>query len=92
MGDSMAENDRTVEFLPLSSTGPTPEDDDMFSIHCPVHGGSGDGSRVLLSERRIRAIEPVEAGLRVRYECWCGHPGAYVTGRRSMVGRHRPTM
>jgi hypothetical protein len=48
----------------------------MFSIHCPVHG-----SEVLLSERRIRGIDRTEAGLRVRYECWCGHRGAFASGR-----------
>ena len=49
----------------------------MFSIQCPTHG-----SEVLLTERRIRGIEPTAAGMRVRYECWCGHRGSFATGRR----------
>lgn len=40
----------------------------MFDVHCIAHGG-----RVLLTARRILAIEGVGPTLSVRYRCWCGH-------------------
>ena len=59
----------------------------MFTVQCPQHGCD-----VLLSEKRIRALRPTERGLRVEWECWCGHVGSFVTGRPPMVGRHRPAV
>ncbi len=64
----------------------------MFSVQCPDHG-----SEVLLSERRIRSIVPTAAGLRMEWECWCGHRGTTLTGRpvpavAPMVGQLRPAM
>lgn len=60
----------------------------MFSVECPEHG-----CEVLLSERRIRALVPTGDGLRVDYECWCGHYGSFLTGRPpAMVGRNRPAV
>lgn len=58
----------------------------MFSVHCPTHG-----TEVLLSERRIEAITPVEAGQELRWRCWCGTVGTTVVPRL-MVGRYRPAM
>ena len=84
MTDSLAENERRVEILPLAGARPNPEDEDMFSVHCPTHE-----SEVLLSERRIRALRPTTAGLEIDYECWCGTRGSMRTGR-AMAGRHRP--
>ncbi|HEX6419108.1 MAG TPA: hypothetical protein VFZ77_11450 [Acidimicrobiales bacterium] len=48
----------------------------MLTVHCPRHG-----REVLLSARRITAIEPAGGALRVRWVCWCGHRGAHLTGR-----------
>ena len=48
----------------------------MFSVHCPRHG-----TRVLLSERRIEGIDPVDDGLVVRWRCRCGQDGQFHTGR-----------
>ena len=83
----MAENDRTVEFLPLGEHQTATEDDDMFTIQCPEHG-----CEVLLSESRIRALRLREEGITVDYECWCGHRGSFDSGRPVMVGRHRPAV
>jgi hypothetical protein len=83
----MAETDRRVEFLPLVGAPARQEDDDMFTVKCPDHGCD-----VLLSEKRIRALHPIDRGLRVQWECWCGHVGSFVTGRALMVGRNRPAV
>ena len=84
----MAENDRTVEFLPLGTAATAAEDDDMFTIKCPEHG-----CEVLLSESRIRGLKLGDDGITVEYECWCGHRGAFASGRPPvMVGRHRPAV
>ena len=80
----MAETERTVEILPLVTDSSWPEDDDMFTVHCPDHG-----CEVLLSEKRIRALVPVPTGLLAEWECWCGYRGSFVTGRPSKLGRHR---
>lgn len=87
MGSSMAENERRVEFLPLVAGSDQAEDDDMFTIQCPEHG-----CEVLLSEKRIRALVRAPEGLRVEWECWCGHRGLFTTGRPPMVGRSRPAV
>ena len=49
----------------------------MFSVQCPQHG-----SEVLLPERRIESLRNTLAGIEVRYVCYCGHRGAFTTGRR----------
>lgn len=48
----------------------------MFAVHCPRHG-----SRVLLDDRRILAIDNAARGVTVRWVCWCGYVGAHRTGR-----------
>jgi hypothetical protein len=50
----------------------------MFSVHCPRHG-----SRVLLSERRIRAMDNTPDGIVVELECHDGARLRIVTGRRA---------
>lgn len=50
----------------------------MFVIDCPTHG-----SRVLLSERRVRALANTERGVLVVVECWCGTHVRLRTGARS---------
>ncbi|WP_219413226.1 hypothetical protein [Pseudonocardia nigra] len=50
----------------------------MFLVHCPRHG-----SRVLLSERRIRALHNTPEGIVVEVEC---HDGERI---RVVTGRHR---
>lgn len=63
----------------------------MFSVDCSRHG-----TEVLLTERRIRAIVPVEGGSELHWTCWCGTEGATfvarVTAAEHMVGRHRPAV
>ena len=59
----------------------------MFSVHCPTHG-----TEVLLSERRIEAVESVAGGHLLRWRCWCGTTGETFVARTSMVGRHRPAV
>ena len=49
----------------------------MFSVHCPRHG-----TEVLLGERRIDSIRNSAAGIEVRWVCYCGHEGSFLTGRR----------
>jgi hypothetical protein len=49
----------------------------MFSVHCPRHG-----SEVLLPERRIESLHNTVAGIEVRWVCYCGHHGSFMTGRR----------
>ena len=50
----------------------------MFSIQCPRHG-----SEVLLSESRIESLRNSVAGIEVRWICYCGHRGSFITGRRA---------
>jgi hypothetical protein len=79
--------ERTVDFLPLSGGRQRQEDDDMFSVHCPTHG-----TEVLLSERRIEAIEPTQSGHLLPWRCWCDTVGTTFVPRATaeqMVGRHR---
>ncbi len=49
----------------------------MFVIDCPAHG-----SRVLLSERRIRNLRNTDSGVQLDLECYCGHVERIHTGRR----------
>lgn len=50
----------------------------MFAVHCPRHG-----SRVLLSERRIRALHHTDNGIVIEAECYDGERVFVVTGRRA---------
>lgn len=88
-GTSMAETERSVDFLPLVDPARNAEDEAMFSVHCPAHG-----CEVLLSERRIERLVEVDEGIRVEWICWCGEKGSFVTGRPrpAMAGRHRPAV
>ncbi|WP_327001900.1 hypothetical protein OHA72_43265 [Dactylosporangium sp. NBC_01737] len=54
----------------------------MFVIDCPAHG-----SRVLLSERRIRNLRNTDAGVLLDVECYCGHIEKIRTGRRHTTAR-----
>jgi hypothetical protein len=88
MVDSMAGSERSGDFLPLVGVTGRQEDRPMFTVHCPTHGGD-----VLLTERRIDALESSPAGHRLRWRCWCGTAGTTFVGRTrgpGMVGRHRP--
>ena len=53
----------------------------MFVIDCPAHG-----SRVLLSERRIRNLRNTDAGVLLDVECYCGHIQRIRTGRAPRPG------
>ena len=48
----------------------------MFSVQCPQHGGE-----VLLPERRIESLRNTMSGIEVRWVCYCGHRGSFMTGR-----------
>lgn len=48
----------------------------MFAVHCPRHG-----ARVLLSERRIRAVHNTGEGIVLEVECYDGQRIQLVTGR-----------
>jgi hypothetical protein len=48
----------------------------MFAVHCPRHG-----TRVLLTERRIRAVHNTDSGIVVEAECYDGERLFVVTGR-----------
>ena len=48
----------------------------MFAVHCPRHG-----TRVLLTERRIRVLHNTEAGIVIEAECYDGERVFVVTGR-----------
>jgi hypothetical protein len=48
----------------------------MFSVYCPRHG-----TEVLLSESRISGLDNTGGDITVRWTCWCGHAGAFHTGR-----------
>lgn len=50
----------------------------MFAAHCPRHG-----SRVLLSERQIRALHTTDGGIVIEAECDDGERIFVVTGRRA---------
>ncbi|MGH9137778.1 MAG: hypothetical protein ACRD0G_12125 [Acidimicrobiales bacterium] len=52
----------------------------MFTVFCPHHQAD-----VLLSERRIQALENGDDGIRVHWECSCGTRGSYLTGRKARV-------
>ena len=47
----------------------------MFAVHCPRHG-----DRVLLSERRIRALHHTDSGIVIEAECYDGERVYVVTG------------
>ena len=54
----------------------------MFDVFCTAHGG-----RVLLTTRRILAIEGDRDTLSVHYRCWCGHEGTWLPhDARPLVG------
>ncbi|MGH3775558.1 MAG: hypothetical protein ACRDRR_07440 [Pseudonocardiaceae bacterium] len=48
----------------------------MFAVHCPRHG-----TRVLLTERRIRALHNTGTGIVIEAECYDGERVFVVTGR-----------
>lgn len=50
----------------------------MFAVHCPRHR-----TRVLLTERRIRALHNTEAGVVIEAECYDGERVFVVTGRHA---------
>ncbi len=50
----------------------------MFAIDCPTHG-----SRVLVTERRIRNLVNTPAGILLDVECWCGTHVQVLTGRNA---------
>lgn len=64
-----------MAILPLASRPGSGHDAAMFDVHCPRHQG-----RVLLSTRRILAIDGAAPALSVRYRCWCGHEGTWMPG------------
>jgi hypothetical protein len=35
-----------------------------------------------LGERRIESLHNSDAGIEVRWVCYCGHRGSFLTGRR----------
>jgi hypothetical protein len=49
----------------------------MFTIDCPTHG-----TRMLLTERRIRSLRNTDSGIVLELECYCGHRATINTGRR----------
>jgi hypothetical protein len=49
----------------------------MFTIDCPGHG-----HRVMVPERRIRALRNTSGGILLELECWCGTRVTLATGRR----------
>jgi hypothetical protein len=54
----------------------------MFTIDCPTHG-----SRVLVTETRIRDLHNTGQQILVNVECWCGTEVTLRTGRRSGTAR-----
>ncbi|MGH3978162.1 MAG: hypothetical protein ACRDRZ_04035 [Pseudonocardiaceae bacterium] len=48
----------------------------MIAVHCPRHG-----ARVLLTERRIRALHNTDDGIVMELECYDGERIVVVTGR-----------
>jgi hypothetical protein len=81
----MAENLRSYAGLPLLDFARPDQAEDMFVIDCPAHG-----SRVLLSERRIRNLRNTDAGVLLDVECYCGHIEKIRTGRTGRT--RRPTV
>jgi hypothetical protein len=77
----MAEKQRSYAGLPLSARSRPDQAENMFIIDCPAHG-----SRVLLSERRIRSLRNTNAGVLLDLECYCGHIEKIRTGRRHAGG------
>jgi hypothetical protein len=77
----MAENLRSYAGLPLSNVPRPDQAEVMFVIDCPAHG-----SRVLLSERRIRNLRNTDAGVLLDVECYCGHIQRIRTGRTPRPG------
>jgi hypothetical protein len=69
--------------LPLVEWCDQEEDEAMFSVHCPRHG-----TEVLLQERRIESLRNTLAGIEVRWVCYCGHHGSFVTGRLRPAAAH----
>jgi hypothetical protein len=70
-------------YLPLAGSDVEEEDEVMFSAHCPQHGGE-----VLLPERRIESVRNTTCGIEVRWVCYCGHRGTFMTGRRRDHATH----
>jgi hypothetical protein len=54
----------------------------MFTVHCPRHGQA-----VLLNEDHIEALDNTDDGIEVRWLCYCGERGAFLTSRPG--NRHR---
>jgi hypothetical protein len=54
--------------------------DPVLIVDCPDHG-----SRVLLSERRIRRLHNADAEIILDVDCWCGARLRIHTGRRDGV-------
>lgn len=50
----------------------------MLAVFCPRHG-----TRVLLSERRIRALRNTDHGILIEVECYDGERIVLRTGRRA---------
>jgi hypothetical protein len=62
--------------LPLAGCAVEEEDEVMFTVQCPQHG-----TEVLLPERRIESLRNTMTGIEVRWVCYCGHRGSFMTGR-----------
>jgi len=58
----------------------------MFDIHC-----SECGKHQLLPISRIRRLINHDQGIEVIFECWCGAPGTYRTGKNAETGGSRTT-
>jgi hypothetical protein len=58
----------------------------MFDVHCPRHG-----STVLLGYSNIASFANTDRGIEVRFRCYCGYEGTWVTGARVSVGTSTPT-
>ena len=68
---------RTLSILPLVGVTAKADHEDMFDPFCKRHG-----SRVLLSNKRIRSIVNDADGIAVHFVCTCGEAGVWRTGRR----------
>jgi hypothetical protein len=53
----------------------------MLDITCDHCG------RVLIGPRQILSMTSTDEGIRIAYVCWCGRPGAEITGRRARATR-----
>jgi hypothetical protein len=69
-----------MAILPLVGEALQADDGVMFDPYCNRHG-----SRVLLSNRRIRSIVNDGDGVAVHFVCTCGASGVWRTGRRRAV-------